>query len=187
MTDKIYFLRNVETGQKIGVGTEDLVEHRMQILAGSGGGKSQTARALCENTYGHFQQILISPKIEYVTLREKSEIAKPDIELNTRYAGQLALKLLESNANAVIEFSQAPLERIKYVKNFVDSLMAAPMQLWHPCMILIDEIDIWAPEKGHGEAESLQSIIDLAARGRDKGFFLVAITQHLASCAAWVS
>ena len=189
MTDKIYFLTDVETGQKIGIETEDLVEHRMQILAGSGGGKSQTARALCENGYGHFQQILISPKIEYVTLREKfdylhigksSEIAKPDIELNTRYAGQLALKLLESHANTVIEFSQAPLERIKYVKNFVESLMSAPMQFWHPCMILIDEIDIWAPEKGHGEAESLQAIIDLAARGRDKGFFLVGITQHLA-------
>ena len=189
MSDKIYFLKNVETGEKIGIEKEDLVEHRMQILAGSGGGKSQTARALCENGYGHFQQILISPKIEYVTLREKfdylhvgksSEIAKPDIELNTRYAGQLALKLLESHANTVIEFSQAPLERIKYVRNFIESAMSAPMQLWHPVMFLIDEIDIWAPEKGHGEAESLAAIIDLAARGRDKGFFLVGITQHLA-------
>lgn len=187
--DLIYFATKVSDESPVYLDEEYLIEHRMQILGNSGSGKSRMIRNICEKTKGKFQQIIISPKSEFVTLREKfdylhvgrtSEITKPDIELNTRYAGQLALKLLETGMDTIIEFSEAPLERIKFVKNFIDALMSAPAHLWHPVMIVIDEIDIWAPEKGHGEAESLQSIVDLAARGRDRGLFLVAATQKLA-------
>ena len=100
---KIFFAYNVDTHEHVGVDIDYLIEHRMQILGNSGSGKSRIVRCLCEKSKGHFQQILISPKKEMVTLREKfdyihigktSQISKPDIELNTRYAGQLALKIL---------------------------------------------------------------------------------------------
>lgn len=180
---------NIETDEEVGIDLEYLIDQKVQILGNSRSGKSRGARVLVEKSNKKIHQIIISPKKEYVTLREKfdyihvgrtSELSKPDIELNTRYAEQLALDVMKIGMDVIIEFSEAPKERIKFVKNFVDGLMMVPQKYWHPTMVMIDEIDIWAPEKGHGEAESLGSIVDLAARGADKGYSLVAITQKLA-------
>ncbi len=189
LTDmKIKIGEDVDTGKPVILDLDYAIEERMQVLGNSGSGKSHLVRCIAEQANGKVQQIIISPKKEFVTLREKfnyvhvgtkTERSKPDIELNTRHAGQLALKILETGMDAIIEFSEAPKDRVKYVRNFIEGLMEAQEHLWHPVMIVIDEIDIWAPEKGHGEAESLGSIVDLAARGRDKGFFLVAATQKL--------
>lgn len=179
---------DVDTGKDVVLDLDYAIEERMEILGGSGSGKSHLVRCICEQTNGRVQQIIISPKKEFVTLREKFDYvhigtasgnSKPEIELNARYAGQLALKILETGMDAIIEFSENSKERVKYVKNFIEGLLDAPEHLWHPVMIVIDEIDIWAPEKGHGEAESLGTIADLASRGRDKGFFLVAATQRI--------
>lgn len=189
MDDVIYFCKNVETDKEVGISLEYLIDQKVQILGNSRSGKSRGGRKLAEKSNGKIHQIIISPKKEFVTLREKfdyihvgksSEVSKPDIELNTKYAEQLALDIMKVGMDVIIEFSEAPKERIKFVKNFVDGLMMVPQQYWHPTMIMIDEIDIWAPEKGHGEAESLGAIVDLAARGADKGYSLVAITQKLA-------
>jgi len=185
---KIKIGTNIDTGEPVVLDLDYVIEERMEILGGSGSGKSHLLRCICEQTNGKVQQIIISPKKEFVTLREKfnyvhvgtaSPISKPDIELNTRYAGQLALKILETGMDAIIEFSENSKDRVKYVRNFIEGLLDAGEHLWHPVMICIDEIDIWAPEKGHGEAESLGTIADLASRGRDKGFFLVAATQRI--------
>jgi len=189
MSDKTVFAINVDTGEEVSIDLDYAIEERIAIYANSGGGKSYLVRCLAEKNNKKVQQIIISPKKEFVSLREKfdyihvgmpTEKSKPDIELNLRYAEQLALKILESGVDAVIEFSEFVKDRIAYVDRFVEAITNAPEHLWHPCMIVIDEIDIWAPEKGHGEASSLGAIIDLAARGRDKGFFLVAATQKLA-------
>ena len=189
MLDTIIIGKNVETNEDVGIEIEYLIDQKVQILGNSRSGKSRGGRVLAENGNKKIHQIIISPKKEYVTLREKfdyihvgrtSELSKPDIELNTRYAEQLALDVMKIGMDIIIEFSEAPQERIKFVKNFVDGLMMVPQKDWHPTMVMIDEIDIWAPEKGHGEAESLRSIVDLAARGADKGYCLVAITQKLA-------
>jgi len=190
MTSKMQVVigTNVDTGEEVVLDLDYAIEERMEILGGSGSGKSHLLRCICEQTNGKVQQIIISPKKEFVTLREKfdyvhvgtaTETSKPEIELNTRYAGQLALKILETGMDAIIEFSENSKERVKYVRNFIEGLLDAPEHLWHPVMIVLDEIDIWAPEKGHGEAESLGTIADLASRGRDKGFFLVAATQRI--------
>jgi hypothetical protein len=185
---KIIIGTNVDTNQPVILDLDHAVEERMEILGGSGSGKSHLLRCICEKANGKVQQIIISPKKEFVTLREKfdyvhvgtiTEKSKPDIELNTRYAGQLALKILETGIDAIIEFSENSRERVRYVKNFLEGLLDAHEHLWHPVMIVIDEVDIWAPEKGHGEAESLGVVADLASRGRDKGFFLVAATQRI--------
>lgn len=188
--DTINIGKNVETGEEVGIELEYLIDQKVQILGNSRSGKSRGGRVLAENGNGKIHQIIISPKKEFVTLREKfnyihvgrtSEISKPDIELNTKYAEQLALDVMKVGMDVIIEFSEAPKERIKFVKNFIDGLMMVPQKDWHPTMVMIDEIDIWAPEKGHGQkdVESLLSLVDLAARGADKGYSLVAITQKL--------
>jgi len=187
--DTIIIGKNVETNEDVGIEIEYLIDQKVQILGNSRSGKSRGGRLLAEQANKKIHQIIISPKKEFVTLREKfdyihvgrtSELSKPDIELNTRYAEQLALDVMKIGMDVIIEFSEAPKERIKFVKNFIDGLMMVPQIDWHPTMVMIDEIDVWAPEKGHGEAESLGSIVDIAARGADKGYSLVAITQKLA-------
>lgn len=189
MKDSIEIGYNVETNEPVSIDLEYLIDQKVQILGNSRSGKSRGGRILAENSNGKIHQIIISPKKEFVTLREKfdyihvgraSDLSKPDIEINTRYAEQLALDIMKIGMDVVIEFSEAPKERIQFVKNFIDGLMMVPQKYWHPTMVMIDEIDIWAPEKGHGEAISLGSLVDLAARGADKGYSLVAITQKLA-------
>lgn len=189
MPDTIIIGKNIETNEDVGIEIEYLIDQKVQILGNSRSGKSRGGRVLAEKANKKIHQIIISPKKEFVTLREKfdyihvgrtSELSNPDIELNTRYAEQLALDVMKIGMDVIIEFSEAPKERIKFVKQFVDGLMMVPQKDWHPTMVMIDEIDIWAPEKGHGDAESLGSIVDLAARGADKGYSLVAITQKLA-------
>ncbi len=188
MSGKIPIGVNVETGKAAYLDLDFLIDQKMQILGNSRSGKSRGGRTVAEKANGKMHQIIISPKREFVTLREKfdyihvgrsSEISKPDIELNTRYAEQLALDIMKVGMDVIIEFSETPKDRIKFGRLFAEGLMQVPQQYWHPTMIIWDEIDIWAPEKGHGEAESLGAIVDLAARGGDKGYCLVAITQKL--------
>ena len=179
---------NVETGKPVFLDGDTMIDQKVLIEGNSRSGKSRGGRTLAENANGKYHQIIISPKREFVTLREKfdyihvgrsSELSRPDIELNTRYAEQLALDIMKSRVDTIIEFSETTKERVKFVKNFVEGLMTVPQQYWHQTIIIIDEIDVFAPEKGHGDAESLYAIVDLAARGADKGYCLIAITQKL--------
>jgi hypothetical protein len=41
-----------------------------------------------------------------------------------------------------------------YVREFLEQLTSLPRKLWRPTFIVLDEVHLFAPEKGHGEAES---------------------------------
>lgn len=188
MLGKIQIGINVETGREVTQSLDHLIAERGLIQANSGGGKSYGARVIAEQSYGKIQEIIISPKNEFRTLREKYDyilIGKNtptydvDIEIDARHAGKLAEKILETGVNAIIDLSQLPHDRIKFVKNFVDAMNNANEKLWHPVLVIIDEIHIFAPEKGYGEAESLNAIAELASTGRDKGYCLIGATQRL--------
>jgi hypothetical protein len=56
-------------------------------------------------------------------------------------------------------------------------MINAPKQLWHPCLVVVDEAHIFCPEKG--SAESSSSVIDLCTRGRKRGYCAVLATQRL--------
>lgn len=50
-----------------------LLETRLLVQAGSGGGKSWALRRILEQTAPHVQQLVIDPDGEFATLREKPE------------------------------------------------------------------------------------------------------------------
>lgn len=188
MLGKIEIGHDVETGAIILLSLDHLIAERMLIQANSGGGKSYGLRVIAEQSYGKIQQIILSPKNEFRTLREKfdyilvgkkNENYDIDIDIDPRHAGKLAEKILETGVNAIIDLSQLPTDRIKFMRNFIDALNNAPESLWHPVEIFIDEIHIFAPEKGYGEAESIHAITELASTGRDKGYALIGATQRL--------
>jgi hypothetical protein len=179
---------------KIGVSVEDrkpieldlprILDGRLLLQANSGGGKSYCVRKLCEITHGKTQQIIIDPEGEFATLREKYDyvlVGKDgDIPINVRASDLLARRLLELGTSAIIDLYELKHnERKRFVKLFLEALVNAPKELWHPCIVVIDEAHVFAPETSHGQAESLDAVKDLATRGRKRGYALIAATQRL--------
>lgn len=183
---KIEIGYNAETKKPVTLDIQKLVEGRALIQANSGGGKSHLIRQILEKSNSLVQQIIIDHDGEYVTLREKFDnyivIGKDgDLPINLKTAEMLAVRLLELGANAIIDLSELhKREKIEFVKLFLEATLEVPNEggLWHDVLYVVDEIHTFAPEKGHGEAISLDAISDLASKGRKRGFALIAATQR---------
>jgi uncharacterized protein len=162
-----------------------LMVTRLLVQANSGAGKSWCVRRLLEQTHGRVQQLVIDPEGEFATLREKYDYVLAartggDTVADPRSAKLLAERLLELGVSAILDLYELKAhERIAFVKNFLDALVNAPKTLWHPVVIVVDEAHVYCPEKGHGEAESSDSVTDLCTRGRKRGFCAVLATQRI--------
>ena len=145
---------------------------------------------LMELFFGYVQQIIIDPEGEFSSLREKFGFVLAtaerdddgklmgDIEADPNTADALALTALRTRASLIVDISELKVtERQIYVARFVEQLVNAPRELWHPALIWIDEAHDYAGESGHrrGSSESpedssLQALRDLASKGRKRGF-----------------
>lgn len=158
-----------------------LIESRLLIQANSGGGKSFAIRRIIEQTFGHVQIIVIDPEGEFGNMRSAYDFVyvgkDGDAPAEPRSAALLARKLLELKASAIIDlYELSPQDRKHFVRLFCEALVNAPKELWHDTLIVIDESHVFAPEKG--ESESLGAVIDLASRGRKRGFCVALATQR---------
>jgi len=173
-----------EEDKDLAIDMQKLLATRMLLNAESGGGKTVALKRLMEQTHGQVQQIIIDPEGEFSTLREKFDylLCAPegaDAVANPKTATILARKLRETRVSAVINiYDLRPAEQRLFVRLFVEELLAAPKHLWNPCLVVIDEAQIFAPEQG--EAESLGAIMDLRGRGRKRGLCLILATPRLA-------
>lgn len=175
-------MSKAKLGENLSIDILKLLETRMLIQANSGGGKSYAVRKLLEETHGKVQQIVLDMEGEFGTLREKYDYVLAgkggDLEANPRTAELLARKVLELEVSLIVDLYELKKpDRIRFVRNFVDALVNAPKELWHPVLVLIDEAHVFAPEKG--ESEAAGAVIDLATRGRKRGFACVLATQRL--------
>lgn len=181
--DKIIF--DVETKKPISIELDDIVKGRALFQANSGGGKSYLLRKFLEESNGKIQQIIIDPEGEFSTLREKYDYLlvgkdNADIQIDINYAELLAKRLLETDVDAILDlYEMSTFERIRFVKVFVNALVNLPKKLWHPCLVVIDEIHVFAPESSKGRSESLEAVASLASRGRKRGYALIGATQKL--------
>lgn len=163
-----------------------LLVSMLLIQAGSGGGKSWALRHLVEALYGVVPIIIFDPEGEFYTLREKYDffLAAPrggDVEASPKTAPVLARKFRELGQSAVLDiFELPPKDRVKFVRIYLETLMEMPRSLWTQCILVLDEAQMFAPEKGEGEAESIGAVTDVSSRGRKRGLCLVAATQRLA-------
>lgn len=176
--------KNLETKENVRIDLSNLIATRLLIQANSGGGKSWLIRRILEQSHGQVQQIIIDLEGEFLTLRETLDylIVGQDGEIpaNIKTAELLAKKLLKLNVSTIIDLSELKHhERILFVKRFLDSLINTPKKenLWHPCLIIIDEAHQFAPERS--KAESTSSVIDLMTRGRKRGFCGILATQRI--------
>ena len=169
--------------EKVNLDLTRLIATRLLIQANSGAGKSWLLRRLLEQTHGKVQQIVIDLEGEFSTLREEYDyllVGKDgEIPANIQTAELLAIKLLKLNVSTIIDLSELKKhERITFVKRFLDSLVNAPRELWHTCLVIVDEAHQFCPEGG--KSESASSVIDLQTRGRKRGFCGVLATQRIA-------
>lgn len=173
-----------EDGGAVTIDLPRLLETRMLVQANSGGGKSYCIRRILEQTAGHVQQLVIDPEGEFATLREKHDyvIAAPhdgDALAHPKTAQLLARRLLETGVSAILDiYDLKAHERQAFVRLFCEALVNAPKTLWQPCLVVLDEAHVFCPEST--KAEAAGAVIDLATRGRKRGFALVAATQRLA-------
>ena len=158
-----------------------LIESRLLIQANSGSGKSWAIRRLLEQTYGKVQHILIDVDGEFHTLREQLDYVlagpKGDCPADIKSAALLARRLLELNVSAIVDIYELGAQRKLFVKRFLDGLVSAPRDLWHPVLVVVDEAHIFAPEAG--QSESASAVIDLMTLGRKRGFCGVLATQRI--------
>ena len=85
---------------------------------------------------------------------------------------------MELNVSAIIDLSELKHpERITFVKRFLDSLINSPKELWHPCLVIIDEAHQFCSEST--KCESSSAVIDLMTRGRKRGFVGILCTQRI--------
>lgn len=167
---------------KIFLDLESLVDTRLLIQANSGGGKSYLIRRLLEQSHGKVQQIVIDLEGEFGTLREKYDYILAgkdgDVPANPKSAPLLARKLLELGVSAIVDLYELPhQDRKRFVRLFLEAMIDAPKELWHPVLLVIDEAHQFCPEKG--EAESAAAVIDICTRGRKRGYCAILATQRL--------
>jgi uncharacterized protein len=160
-----------------------LLETRLLVQANSGGGKSWALRRLLEQTAGQVQQLVIDPEGEFATLRERFDyiVCAPqgaDAVATPQTAAALARALWKAGTSAILDIYELKAhERILFVRRFLEALVNAPRALWHPTLVVIDEVHTFCPQVG--SAESASAVIDLATRGRKRGLALVGATQRL--------
>ncbi len=181
-------LRTGATGearrQKVMLDLSTLMATRLLLTANSGQGKTFALKKLIEELAGHVQIIVVDVEGESAPLRAarydfaligKGGEAKADV----RTAAKLAHRLLEIRASAICDiYELKPRERHEWVAAFCEALVEAPKHLRRPCLIIIDEAQLFAPEKG--ESVAAEPLRDLAARGRKRHLCLIVATQRLA-------
>ncbi len=166
----------------VGIDLSTLIDTRLLVQANSGGGKSWLLRRLLEQSHGKVQQIVIDLEGEFSTLREKYDYIlaakEGDTAAEPRSAALLARRLLELNVSAIIDlYELSHQERKRFVRLFLSAMINAPKSLWHPCLVIVDEAHVFAPQTGQSEA--MEAVIDLATRGRKRGYCAVLATQRL--------
>ena len=110
----------------------------MLVQANSGGGKSWLIRRILEQSHGKVQHIVIDLEGEFSSLREQHDYViagrDGDTPAETNSAALLARKLLELNVSAILDLYELHYQdRKHFVRLFLESMINAPKDLWHPC------------------------------------------------------
>jgi hypothetical protein len=172
----------ITLGKSVQIDLDKLIESRLLVQANSGGGKSWAIRRIVEKSFGKKQIIILDPEGEFGNLRSEFDFVYAgkggDAPVESRSAALLAHRLLELKASTIVDlYELPPQERKRFVRLFCEAMVNAPKELWHDVLIVIDEAHVFAPEKG--ESEAMGPVIDLATRGRKRGYCVVLATQRL--------
>ena len=181
--------KNIENNKLIKLDFQKLVNGRTFVSSMTDGGKSWTIRKICEEIFGKVGVIILDPEGEYVTLREHFPflIIGKDIPLEIDSAEFLAEQILKENISAIIDFSTTDiLDQQEFTSKFINRFMDLETKLKKAYVVVVEETDEFAPEKGTYKSNSLRSIINVAKKGRKRGIGLIVATQRPAFVSKFV-
>jgi hypothetical protein len=167
----------------IAIDLATLKQTRLLITADSGGGKTFLIKKIIEESFGKLPIHVIDPEGEFAPLRELFDfflIAKGgDTPPVVGLARAQAQKFLEIRASVICDiYDLPPARRHDWVKEYLEGLTEAPKAMRHPCLVIVDEAHLFAPETGKSVAAD--AMADIASRGRKRGLILIVATQRLA-------
>ena len=165
---------------------DELIRSKALIQGNSGAGKSGLIRVIVEQVNLRVPTLIIDPESEFASLREKLDMIlvadNGEIKPDVRSAGLLARKLAELGASAILDLYELKGEgKHLWVRNFLEGLMALPRKLWRPMLRIMDEAQLFAPEKGFGDSDALEAVQDWQFRGRKHGLGSILATPRLAA------
>ena len=171
----------LETNRNLELDLKKLVNGRTFISAMTDGGKSYAIRKIVEEVFGKIGIIILDPEGEYSSLRELYPflIIGKDIPLEVESAEFLAEQILKENISVIFDFSTTDvIDQQQFTSRFINKFMELETKLKKSYLVIVEEADEFSPEKGTFKAESLQSIINIAKKGRKRGIGLIIATQR---------
>ncbi len=181
--------KNIQTGKNILLDLKSLVNGRTFISGMTDAGKSWTVRKICEEVFGKVGIVILDPEGEYTSLREKYPflIIGKDIPLEIESAEFLAEQTLKEGISVIIDFSTTDIiDQQEFTAKFLDKFMDLQTKLKKAYLVVIEECDEFAPEKGVFKSGSLRSVVNVAKKGRKRGIGLVVATQRPAFVSKYV-
>ncbi|MBV9863307.1 MAG: DUF87 domain-containing protein [Alphaproteobacteria bacterium] len=173
-------------GAPVDVDFDRLIGSHLAIVANSGAGKSWAIRKLAELAAERMQRIILDPEDEFYTLREQQPSMilaggpNGDCPLPVGAEAEFARFLLRTGLDAVLQLNDLGPERAQaFVAGFLAALIAAPPDLWHPALIVVDEVQTFAPQ--HGMTGSRAAVELFMAQARKRGFTGVLASQRMAT------
>lgn len=191
INDKISFAVDVESRDKVETTVPNIIKSRFLFEGDSGSGKSHGMTGMIEGTDGKAQRIIIDPEGEYFPLKDsfrfllvgkKTDLVTPNLELDMDdiYVDKLIKKLIENSVDTIIDLSEFTDEAAHFFKIFKKAVFKYAKYMKRPLLIFVDEAQLFAPEKGQGNEESLKAMMELAKQGRKRGIGLICGTQAIA-------
>ncbi len=173
---------NIFKDKKLKINLPTFVDSRALICANSGGGKSYAVRKILEESAEKVMAIILDVEGEFRTLREQYDFLligyEGDVELNMQSAKLVPKKIMENTISTIIDISDLKKsERIKYVKDFLESLMELGKKLWKSCIVVLDEAHLLCGQQE--KQDSCGAVIDLMTRGRKRGYCGILCTQRI--------
>ena len=177
----------LETQQSFQLDVGSVVTGRTFIASITRWGKSWTCRKIIEECFGHAGIILIDPEGEYSSLREKFPflIIGKDVPLQVETAEFMAEKTLESKISVIIDTSMVEDDEAakEYIDRFLRKFFFLETALRQPYLVVVEEAEDFAPERGIASETTLRILINIVKKGGKRGIGALFVAHR----PAWVS
>lgn len=162
------------------IDADEIVTGRTCIIGQSGSGKSYTVAVLCEElAKNNIGFCIIDLEGEYFSLKEKYPIlwvgsdSNADVDIENVDFKALAKKIIEKGFPTIFDVSEVdnPQESVKLLLREIYRTETTSKK---PFLVIVEEIDKFAPQKG----KTLYEIEEISRRGRKRGIGLLVATQR---------
>ncbi len=176
-------------GRPVGLDLEELLATRLLVQGNSGSGKSHLLRRLLEQSGTLVQQVVIDPEGDFVTLSEAYGHLVVDGAHGEADLQAIAARVRAHRVSVVLNLESLDMEaQMRAAAAFLGGLFEAERAHWFPCLVVVDEAQVFAPMAAGDVSDearkvSLGAMTNLMCRGRKRGLAGVIATQRLAKLA----